>query len=443
MIKLVPRYLERLDPNQDRTQRMFERLSIAGGDLDTLKGSEVAIRLTTDTRSRRLLVSHLADLLLRMQPLVRAVYVESPDQVGDLTDRFPVQLSRGTARFAISVAVGRPVDTADLVIDSAGWAGVFGGECQAEDDGNPLGALAMAQLAAGEIFKLAFRAANPARPLSRRFVMSEGPFSFWDYTRSITSPTLPAFEIDAILVGAGGVGAGVIEAFAALGDWIRGRLVLVDHDRLDIYNLNRVLYARLEEVEQMMLKVESAHDYLRRHAPHLVVRPVSTLYRDFASLTPRRADRRFPLVITGLDNDEARWEVQRDLPLILVDGSTGSQANCRVERVWFGEAGCLGCSRAPQHLHRPDPMQCDDPPDLIAPSISFLSAFAGTLCAAEALKAAIGAKGLKGYFEHNFVYPPNPDLTGIPALNEDCPVACSDPGVRRAFNAKWAIEPQE
>jgi len=30
---------------------------------------------------------------------------------------------------------------------------------------------------------------------------------------------------------------------------------------------------------------------------------------------PRREDRRYDVVVTGLDNDETRWEAQRDLPV--------------------------------------------------------------------------------------------------------------------------------
>lgn len=438
MVRLVPRYLERLDPKLDRTRRLFERLGISPEEIDSSRGASLAVRVTTPSYSRLLAARHLVDLLLRLQPLVSDVYVDESliAEVGTLHMRFPFEETTGAPGDALSIVVGKGSTTSDLVFDAAGWTGTIGSDCPADDDENPLGALAFAELAAGEAFKLAFKATYPDRPLARRFLKAFGPFSFWDYSATSVSPQLPRIDLNAVLVGVGGVGAGAITAIAELRSKVAGRLALVDPDRLDIYNMNRTLYATVDEADAAAWKVASAADYLRA-CSKLEVTQVAQPYRQFARTIPRRSDRRFPLVITGLDKDDIRWEVQRDLPKVLIDGATGSQANCRIERIRFGEPGCIGCSRPPQSARALDPNECDVPPDPVAPSISFLSAFAGTLCAVEAVKASMGLDGLRGYFEHSFIYGLNPEATGIPARRSDCAVNCSDRAVIEAFRAKW------
>src|SRR5439155_3960730 len=165
----------------------------------------------------------------------------------------------------------------------------------------------------------------------------------------------------------------------------------------------------------------SAREYLSARVPRVDVDVVSEEYRSFTRRIRRRAERRYPLVMTGLDHDEIRWEVQRDLPQVLIDGATGNQGNCRIDVVQFGEAGCIGCSRPPRPKPT-EPGECDAPPARYAPSISFLSAFAGTVVAGEAIRVAAGAGRVGRYFEYTFAYPLNADLAGIAGFHPYCAV---------------------
>src|SRR5205823_2792080 len=93
-------------------------------------------------------------------------------------------------------------------------------------------------------------------------------------------------------------------------------------------------------------KVDEAKDFLVERTPNLRVEPYPYRFAKFKrELGRRRQDRRYDVVITGLDNDPARHEVQRELPRVLIDGATGRDANVTVERVVLGEWGCLGCTR--------------------------------------------------------------------------------------------------
>src|SRR6266568_4466873 len=403
MLIVIPRYLERLDPAEDRTRRMFTSMGVSADTLESTAGQSVVLRLRRGAgTARALLAGQLLDLLVRLQPLVARVYLDCPDErevVGDLPDRFPLELDDpggldGDGE-ALVVDVGEPQGTHDLLVDGAGWCLSADEGCEVADDGNPIGPLAAAGVGAGEVFKLLFRQAHPPEPLSSRFVPQHGCFSLFDYSASQLSPPLDdVLSLDAVIVGVGGVGAGVLSVFAALGKRLVGRLVLIDDDTLDMYNLNRVTYARTADAEAERLKVDAAAEFMRARAPNITTAEEPVAYKAYARQWNRRADRKFALVLTGVDIDEIRWEVQRDLPRVLIDGATGTQANCRVDRIGFGLAGCIGCARPPQPARGdPDPAECDTPPARFAPSISFNSAFAGVLVGAEALKVMGGSAG--------------------------------------------------
>jgi hypothetical protein len=152
----------------------------------------------------------------------------------------------------------------------------------------------------------------------------------------------------------------------------------------------------------------------------------------------RREDRRYDVVVTGLDSDQGRWEVQRELPRILIDGATGRDMVARVERVEFGRYGCLGCTRRSAPVE--EPVDCDASPDEHAPSLSFVSAYPGILAAGEVIKEAMGAGGLRGQFDHMFRYGPNPEATSTLAIRSDCHARCDRPSKVEQYRRKYPNE---
>ncbi|MHB8293435.1 MAG: hypothetical protein ACYDH5_02130 [Acidimicrobiales bacterium] len=145
-------------------------------------------------------------------------------------------------------------------------------------------------------------------------------------------------------------------------------------------------------------------------------------------------------MVTGLDDDQIRWEVQRDLPPVLINGATGKDMVARVEGVEFGRYGCLGCSRRTAPVATDVPAACDEPPDPRAPSLSFLSSFPGTLAAGEVMKEATGHGSLRDRFDHVFRYGPNPDLVGMPAMRSDCQIGCGRPAKLDHYQQKYPGE---
>jgi molybdopterin/thiamine biosynthesis adenylyltransferase len=264
-----------------------------------------------------------------------------------------------------------------------------------------------------------------------------GKFSFASFASDDASPSFGEVILDTTLVGVGGVGAGFIRTIAGLGDRVSGVLRLVDADILTTDNLNRVSFASLAGALAGTSKVVEAEALLARCCPHLRVFGHEMQFDEYKRRLGSREERRYDVVVTGLDDDEARREVQRDLPRILIDGATGRDMVARVERVEFGKYGCLGCSR-PNAPIRDDQADCDAPPDPHAPSLSFLSAFPGVLAAGETIKEATGIQRLRGRFDHVFRYGPNPDMRSTPGIRTDCAVQCGTPSKLAQYERKYA-----
>jgi ThiF family protein len=438
---IKPRFIERLSAGANRTQLQLESLGAA--EAAAIKASVVVTLAADASWSRRLCGATLVDYLVRLEPLVGTVYLDSScadDLVGDLATRFPVEIGDQPSPSDpdVIVSIGAPTRPSTLIVDGLGWVSAVGEVLEMADDRNPVGPMAAAAIGAGEILKLLFVRNLSSLSFTKRLVLQAGAFSFFSYEYGYTSPPIDDVALDAILVGAGGVGSGLLATIAAMGPRIAGRLCLVDDDFLAMDNLNRVLYAPLHSAIGAESKVAVAKQYLRRRTPMLDVQTFAESYQTFSRRIPRRFNRRYPVIVTAVDDDEVRWEVQRDLPHELIDGATGRHGNLRVERVVFGEQGCIGCSHPPGFGQVLEGEECDMAPDPMAPSISFLSGLTGTLAAAELLKLAQGSpRRLAGFFEYVFVYPLNPDQQGRPEFHSNCQVGCRQPAVLEAYKAKW------
>jgi molybdopterin/thiamine biosynthesis adenylyltransferase len=442
-LALRPRlHHELVAAGDSRTLAQLEHLGVPPGEEPA--GAVVTISLPANAGpSRRALAAALLDYTLRLDPLISEVRISGLDAAvaEEIATRLPLEIVEPPAtRADLLVAVGASTE-ADLVLDAGGWVASVGEELSYEEEPvfNPLGPLAAACLGTAEVFKILFARAFPDAKGARRFLPAGGRFSCFDYDEA-PGPGLERMRVDAFLLGLGGVGAGAVRVLGELGPHLGGDLALIDHDRLDLTNLNRVTYATLSEAHAGALKVDSAARHLRAACPNLKVIPRADEFDRFKrSLAPKRGERRYDVLITALDDDEVRHAAQRELPRVLVDGSTGRDFNARVERVVFGEWGCLGCTRRGGPAVREDPDGCGNITDPRAPSLSFLAAFPGILAAGELIKEALGGEAtLRGEFQHIFYAGPNPDLRSEPARRADCLVGCSDAEWLDAYREKYA-----
>lgn len=442
MVVLVPKLHDLVGNVDSRTASQLRAMNVE------LAERQVTVRVfLPDPRDggRLLLAETLIDMVLRLDPLVGEVQIDAPgldldSVVADLARRLPLEVGGQPSPPHYTVAIGGGVAGASLVVDGAGWLAAIGTTIDGRDDGNPVGPLSAATFAAAEVFKAGFGLLYPDRAREMDLQPWNGVFSLFSYGRDDLSPTLDVVDLDATLVGLGGVGAGFIRGIASLGDRVHGSLALVDDDTLTTHNLNRVSYASVEAAVSGALKVDEAVALLLARCPNLTVTPYPERFDLYKRRTPRRADRRYDVVVTGLDNDDTRWEVQRDLPRILIDGATGRDMNIRIERVEFGRYGCLGCTRRAPAPPAGAPRECDAPPDVRAPSLSFLSSFPGILAAGEVIKESMGTGQLRGGFDHVFRYGPNPDMLATPAMRDDCTAGCGSAAKLRDYRAKYPSE---
>jgi hypothetical protein len=442
VVSLRPLLHELVSDEESRTLRQLEALGV---DIDgESKGSVVSIEVSAyASPARRLLAKATLDHVLRLDPLVSSVRVVGFEdaELARLLERVPFEITVDEPP-DYTVAVGGSSTGADLVVDAHGWLASLGNVLDQPEEAifNPVGPLVAAALAAGEVFKALFALNYSDAPLTRRFVGAAGTFSCFDYSFSGANPPIEPFALDTFLVGLGGVGAAVVRTLGELGSNVSGHLRLIDADKLTTDNLNRVLYTRVKAAVDEDPKVDEAKLYLDARLPNVEVSKHQESFEEFKrKFAPRRQDRRFDVVITGLDNDEARHEDQRDLPRVLIDGATGRDADLTVERSVIGRWGCLGCTRQVAAPVDPD-AECDDPPDNRAPSLPFVSGLAGTLAAAELIKESTAPDAaLRGSFDHIFIYGLNPDLVSEPAFSPTCRIECQDPARLQAYKDKYPV----
>ena len=165
------------------------------------------------------------------------------------------------------------------------------------------------------------------------------------YSRQIL---LPAFGIEAqerllaarvLLIGAGGLGSAAALYLAAAGV---GTLVIADHDRVDLSNLQRQILHRTGDLGRS--KVESARDTLTALNPDVhVVGLDARLTTD--NLRERIAG--VDLVIDGSDNFETRFAVNAacvaERKPLVSGAAIRSEGQLSVFRADLGEGPCYRC----------------------------------------------------------------------------------------------------
>lgn len=188
-----------------------------------------------------------------------------------------------------------------------------------------------------------------------------------------------------IVVGAGGLGAPVLEYLAAAGV---GAIAVIDNDSVSLSNLQRQVIHDTDAVG--MAKVESARRALARINPHVTVVPISE------RIEPENAAALiggYDLALDGTDNFATRYAVAdaaAEMRVPLVSGAVGRfDGSVTVFTPWERDA-----ASNPLPGYRdlfPEP-----PPDGLVPTcaeagvLGALTGVIGTLMAMEAIKILTG-----------------------------------------------------
>jgi hypothetical protein len=267
-----------------------------------------------------------------------------------------------------------------LYVAGAGWRGCVARSPLAEtlptQDPNPIGPCLSAVLATSQLFNLLLHPYLKGRP---DFTLAERVlFNAFTYDRvERPNPALPhagALDLDLVLVGAGGLGSVALFVLSLVED-LRGSITIIEGDRLEAHNLNRLLTATLKDVGPQgsgANKAALAAEYLRRTTDlRTEVRPWAYQRAQHKEGESRGEE---VLAILTVDDTEARLSVAQDFKEVLVGGYARFSALVG----WASRvSGCLGCWERAGLLG--SALQA-------TPSISHVTALPGVLLAAEVLK---------------------------------------------------------
>jgi molybdopterin/thiamine biosynthesis adenylyltransferase len=198
---------------------------------------------------------------------------------------------------------------------------------------NPIAALAAVCLGVTDVFKRLLRVVEVRGPLFDGL-----SFSLLTYKTGKSDPGPPLPEIlhlDLLIVGVGAIGNGVIHLLSVL--QTTGRAWVIDRQTFQPENLGTCLLIGPED-----LAIQKAHFAETVLSPRLQVRgfseDLSAFRKRLGTEVPHPA-----LVLNGLDNIDARHEVQAMWPDLIIDGAIGA-FGCQVSRhPWGEDTACLKC----------------------------------------------------------------------------------------------------
>ncbi|MCD9824059.1 E2 ligase fold family C protein [Bradyrhizobium japonicum] len=256
-----------------------------------------------------------------------------------------IDLSNDIARSTVAIVVGETDlagDMTKLFVGSDGWRARLSRHAPVGSGAtaNPFGAGAAGCFAAANIFRFVFASQLVCGDLDDRIDVS-----LFDYRHDgEPGPRLPdRIDLgDAYLAGLGAIGHGAMWALDRLSG-IAGTLHAIDHDSVDLSNLQRYVMALQKDVGTPKSKL--ARRLLKREG--LQITPHSLKWSDFVA---RRRNRTFERVAVALDSAADRISLQASLPRWIVNAWT-QELDLGISRHGFDDGkACLGCLYLPSGI---------------------------------------------------------------------------------------------
>lgn len=241
----------------------------------------------------------------------------------------------------LSVGKDARPDLPWTVINSNGWiARVSSGASALSEDcsrTNAVGALAASSFGATEVFK---RLINLRA--DRGSLLDGFSFSLYSYecNEKDQGPDLPKdILLDILLVGAGAIGNGIVYLIGELPT--SGKVIIIDKQDYSSENLGTCILIGEEQVKPPVPKAGFCELYLKAKRP-LQVHGFKESIEEFSK--KERGNSPIPgIVLNGLDSREARRNVQRLWPDLIVDGAIGPTIAQVSIHPWGRDVACLIC----------------------------------------------------------------------------------------------------
>lgn len=257
------------------------------------------------------------------------------DAVGDAADReYDCVLALGNPRVSSN-------SDSTIRIDGAGWrarvvrdgsvASVTGG------NDNPIGPAVAACLGGAEVFKTV--AGMPPASRSAEFLYDAFNHRLNPDDTAANDPPFPtSLELGTVrMVGVGSVGSAAAYFLRRLP--ADSTVQLVDHDEVELVNLNRSPLFTAEDALESAMKVDTASQFL---ADHMDARSFPVDYESFEDADPANPD-----VVLPLANERnVRSNIQYGRPPLQIHATT-SQSDVAVRRTIPLDEPCLLCHFPP------------------------------------------------------------------------------------------------
>jgi molybdopterin/thiamine biosynthesis adenylyltransferase len=224
-------------------------------------------------------------------------------------------------------------------INSNGWlARVSSGPTSISSEvrqTNPVGALAAASLGVSEVFKRLI-ALHP----DRGHLLDGVTLSLETYQADSSSPGTPIGERlelpPLLIVGAGAIGNAVVYLLSRLP--LFGKITILDRQRFGPENLGTCILIGPDDVGKS--KATFAEEFLQSEQLE-----VHGFEEDLATFRSRRGPALWcpGVIIGGVDNIDARHEMQRLWPDVILDGAIGDLSGQVSRHPWDENVACLMC----------------------------------------------------------------------------------------------------
>jgi molybdopterin/thiamine biosynthesis adenylyltransferase len=169
---------------------------------------------------------------------------------------------------------------------------------------------------------------------------------FCDLTRTSADLQRTAMGAHVLLLGAGGLGSGVLQSLTGMGV---GRVTLVDHDVVEPANLARQFMYGTATLGRP--KVDAARDWVRRYSPDTEVVAVNDRVTDARSIVDLAGDAR--LVVCAIDSPDDVHLIVNDACFTLGVPYVVGGLSYSTLSYWSVEPGRSPCRRCLE-LHRRD-----------------------------------------------------------------------------------------
>jgi hypothetical protein len=309
----------------------------------TLEQTNVGLAIDREAASSsegRVLADLSVRLLARLYPFLdlRVELSEEGERLENIARAINprIEFQRG-AEIGLSIGAGSPAFKTTCFAGSNGWDAMlsFRGPVPTGSTPNPLGAGAAACLAASNIFN------HVLIPDSERHAVAEVRLSTFLCEKGQTPETIPntdwSLAGDAVLVGVGAVGNGAVWALGR--SPLEGTIHLVDHESLELSNLQR--YVLAVRSDEGALKVDIAREQFRGD---FTCMPHAMNWAEFV----QNSGYNLRHVLVAVDSADARRSVQAALPEWIANAWTQpGDLGVSVHDRFDGVGACLACLYLP------------------------------------------------------------------------------------------------